>query len=258
MPKGIKGWAIWLAAQAGITTALAVAYKFVLKLIENAVTGWGDEQIAAWFGITSPSLSVVFSWSFPFILAATSLFAFYRFIIWHHQYVDAAEGSSKVSLPVKRANVPPKKQMTEPEQKPKSKALSVQPNAPRDWERLFAVGDDDTIWLKFLPDTKNYKADTLILILYGYSVLMNFEKVNVRHAHAQVQKTIDGAPNKPGNAMNWLFGPLAALQDNYEYADNLLTWALERIDLSQGGRYRLTNSGQDKARTLSSDLISRA
>jgi hypothetical protein len=50
MPKGFRGWAIFGAGQLAFT----LLFKLIFKLAENAVIGWGDEQIAAYFGITSP------------------------------------------------------------------------------------------------------------------------------------------------------------------------------------------------------------
>jgi type II secretory pathway pseudopilin PulG len=75
MPQGIKGWAIWLGAQAVLTLAL----KLIVKLADNALISWGDDKIAAWFGITSPDASTVFDWALPFVLAAGTLWLFHRY-----------------------------------------------------------------------------------------------------------------------------------------------------------------------------------
>lgn len=75
MSQGIRGWAIWAIAQG----ALTLAYKLVYKLVENAMIGWGDDKIAAWFGITSPDTSTVFDWIVPFSLAAVTLWLFHHF-----------------------------------------------------------------------------------------------------------------------------------------------------------------------------------
>jgi hypothetical protein len=69
LPQGFRGWALWAVAQAGFT----LAYKLAYKLVENAMIGWGDDKIAAWFGITSPDASTVFDWAVPFLLAAVTL-----------------------------------------------------------------------------------------------------------------------------------------------------------------------------------------
>ncbi|MGJ5131142.1 hypothetical protein [Bradyrhizobium oligotrophicum] len=77
MPKGFKGWAIWAFAEA----VLLFAYKLVVKLVDNALIGWGDEKIAVWFGITSPDASTVFYWVVPFALAALTLWIFHRLTV---------------------------------------------------------------------------------------------------------------------------------------------------------------------------------
>ena len=79
MPKGLRDWAVWLVAwlvAQGIITSL---WRLVVGLAENAVLGWGDDQIAAWLGITSPTLSAVIAWAIPFILAAITLLLFHYF-----------------------------------------------------------------------------------------------------------------------------------------------------------------------------------
>src|SRR5712664_1104469 len=75
MPQGFKGWALWAFAQAVLTGAFKLAYK----LVENAMIGWGDEKVAALFGITSPDASTVFDWAVPFVLAAVTLWLFHRY-----------------------------------------------------------------------------------------------------------------------------------------------------------------------------------
>jgi hypothetical protein len=38
---------------------------------------------------------------------------------------------------------------------------------PQNWERLFLISEDrSSVLLRFLPDTKKYKADALLLIIY--------------------------------------------------------------------------------------------
>jgi hypothetical protein len=49
------------------------------RLLENAMIGWDDDQIGAFFGIHSPSLSTVVAWGLPFILAAVTLWIFHHY-----------------------------------------------------------------------------------------------------------------------------------------------------------------------------------
>jgi hypothetical protein len=70
-------WVVSLAVQAVLTLAW--------RLAENALLGWGDEQIGALFGITSPALSTVAAWMIPFLLAAGTLWGYHWIQIrWFH------------------------------------------------------------------------------------------------------------------------------------------------------------------------------
>jgi hypothetical protein len=73
MPQGIRGWAVWGAAQ----VVISLAYRLLYKLVENALVGWGDDKIAAVVGITSPEASTVFAWGFPIALAAGTLYLYH-------------------------------------------------------------------------------------------------------------------------------------------------------------------------------------
>jgi hypothetical protein len=73
MPNSTQGWIVWAAAQ----IVLTYLWKILVKLAENAVLGWGEEQIASWLGITSPTLSTVITWLVPFILAGLTLAAYH-------------------------------------------------------------------------------------------------------------------------------------------------------------------------------------
>jgi hypothetical protein len=75
MPTGLKGWAIWAVAQAGVTFAI----RLFIKLVDNAVMGWGDDRLAEFFGFTSPNASTAFNWAIPFVLAAVVLWLFHYY-----------------------------------------------------------------------------------------------------------------------------------------------------------------------------------
>jgi hypothetical protein len=109
--------------------------------------------------------------------------------------------------------------------------------------------------LKFLPDNKNYRTETLLLILYGHKVLLGHSRVPVNAAHLAVSKTIDGAPNKPNRALNWILGPIVALQDHF---NTNIGGDLKRVALSMGGMYELTKHGEARASSIAYDLINRA
>jgi hypothetical protein len=144
--------------------------------------------------------------------------------------------------------------------------ITPSPDAPEGWEKLFAVGDDGrSIWLRFLPDNRTYRADTLILIVFGHKVLRGITKVSVGSAHAAVDKTIDNSPGRPfdENPLQRAFGSirlasLMAGSANRDYGDECIPRYLERVGLAQGGKYQLTDEGESRARGLVYDLIRRA
>ncbi len=78
MPKGLSQWIAWLIAQ-GLLTG---AFRLIYKLVENAVLGWGDDQIAAWLGFSSPNAATVIAWGVPLALAALTLWGYHRFQVW--------------------------------------------------------------------------------------------------------------------------------------------------------------------------------
>jgi hypothetical protein len=141
--------------------------------------------------------------------------------------------------------------------------ITVTPAAPDNWDQLFAIGDDGrSVWLKFLPDTKHYRADTLVLIVYGQKVLRNVRRIRVEAAHAAVDKTVHNAPNMPRTSNAFLASILVMQQlkaaANLDWIDDCVPQYLERVGLSRGGFYQLTQDGERHAATLAYDLIRRA
>lgn len=269
MPKNLKRLSIWIAGQLTATAILTAAWHLILKLAENAVIGWTDNRIGELIG---PNALLVISWVLPVALAIATLFAFYHFILWRHQLAGGPSPSlppsnvaAAVSAPIaERGKQMGSEKKTEAKSDvPDDQKIEVSSDAPENWERLFSIEVDPekntrSLRLNFLPDTKKYKADTLLLVVYGYKVLLDLPKVSVRHAHWLVSYTVNSAPNKPTGGMAWLLGPLSSMHETDDYADEYLRSYLERIDLSQGGRYRLTEDGERQARALAYDLIRRA
>src|SRR5262245_56179688 len=87
MPQGLKGWLSWGAAQ----LILTLIFRWLYKLAENAVLGWGDDQIAALFGLKSPAASTVFAWLPPLLLAALVLWIYH---LVHAGFVATRHGFS--------------------------------------------------------------------------------------------------------------------------------------------------------------------
>jgi hypothetical protein len=141
--------------------------------------------------------------------------------------------------------------------------IIVTPAAPKNWEQLFVIGDDGkSVWLRFLPDTKHYRADMLVLIVYGQKVLRDVSRIRIDAAHAAVEKTVSNAPNRPKTSSGFftammMIGQLQAAA-NLDWVDQCVPLYLERVGLSQGGLYQLTQDGERHAATLAYDLIRRA
>jgi len=75
-----------IAVEFGVWAVLTAIYRWLLwlgsGLASNALMGWGDDQIAAWFGITAPSfvyvVSFATSWGPPLLLAAATMWIYHR------------------------------------------------------------------------------------------------------------------------------------------------------------------------------------
>jgi hypothetical protein len=141
--------------------------------------------------------------------------------------------------------------------------ITVTAAAPDNWEQLFAIGDDGrSVWLKFLPDTKHYRADALLVIVYGQKVLLGTPRIRIEAAHAAVDKTVQNAPNRPRTSNAFLASVLVMRQlteaANLDWIDECVPQYLERVGLSRGGFYQLTQDGERRAAGLAYDLIRRA
>jgi len=73
MPNSIQGWLVWAFFQAVLT----FVWKLLVKLAENAMLGWGDDQIATAIGITSPSAQTAIAWAIPLLLAFITLWVYH-------------------------------------------------------------------------------------------------------------------------------------------------------------------------------------
>ena len=124
------------------------------------------------------------------------------------------------------------------------------------WDALYEV-NNGKIRLRFVPDTDKSQTDTLLLVLYGYKLLLSADRVRIAAAHNEVRRALLEAPNRRT-------GPLAALDSIHLAAPIDFGRAaiddgyLERVSLSEGGLYRLTADGERYARRLALDLVRRA
>jgi hypothetical protein len=86
----VKKFIVELGVTAALTVALRLLGRLAAGLTSNAIMGWGDDQIAAWLGITAPSfiaaISFVTAWGPPLFLAVVTMWLYHR---WHGRGVVA-------------------------------------------------------------------------------------------------------------------------------------------------------------------------
>lgn len=129
-----------------------------------------------------------------------------------------------------------------------------------DWGKLYSRSEEgNLIHLRFLPDTSDVAKCTVVLIVYGYKVLMNLDTVSVRIVHNEVRRVQREAPNaKRFHGALGLYEFTAMLQD-LDYGQPAIDGGyLRRVRLSEGGAYELTTYGLVIARSTAFDLIERA
>jgi hypothetical protein len=73
MPHGIRGWGLFIVAQAILTFVL----HWLGKLAEHAMLTWSDEQIADFLHLSSPEAPTVISWAIPLFLGFITLLAYH-------------------------------------------------------------------------------------------------------------------------------------------------------------------------------------
>jgi hypothetical protein len=126
------------------------------------------------------------------------------------------------------------------------------------WEKLFKLTPDRTeVVLKYFPDTgTNRRNDALLLIVFGYELLLRRGGVEQDIVHSALH---DMLRNAPGSPLSPLEKFLAILPENVDFGEKYrLDGYLERNELSRGGYYNLTPSGRKRAMELTLDLVRRA
>lgn len=130
-----------------------------------------------------------------------------------------------------------------------------------DWRKLWSIADDNqSIRLNFFPDTKQRSADAVLLVVYGYELLLSATKVPARAVSSEMQRALHAAPGSPLSPMLRLTGTVySALGEKTDCGSyHLERGNLERVDLSRGGSYQLTADGESHAFHLAWDAIKRA
>jgi hypothetical protein len=136
------------------------------------------------------------------------------------------------------------------------KLLKIVPNGT---DKLFRITDRSEVFLRLFQDTGPTKrADALLLIIYGYKLLLGIDSVKLRVANLAVNEALGTAPNSPVPLfLNPIFQ--SGLGYDHDYGLEYVNCGfLEATGLSKGGFYRLTREGESRAEQLAKDLISRA
>lgn len=231
--------------------------------------GWVDDKIAGMLGVSSPSVEVVVSWAIPLGLAAATLGLYHLAQV----YLLAPRSENQdVSKPL--ANVEHSAPSVKNEENHNDIGLKQQLiNALAAREALAAAAggpplnisviydeykvsnNRNELRLRFFPDTDDYETDALLVICYIYKQVMGLDKLRCSFVHGQISYLRANAPNSRVSVIERMsvfglerdFGKIA-IRDSY----------VERIDLSEGGNYRLTARGENRARAVAQDMIKRA
>jgi hypothetical protein len=115
--------------------------------------------------------------------------------------------------------------------------------------------------LRFLPDTRDQSSDALLLICLGYKYIRNIDRMRIKFVHSQIEYLLARAP---GSRQSPIVGFMASISpalgsDERDFGQKCVQeGTVVRVGLSEGGRYRLTDWGENKAKALAHDLIERA
>ncbi len=130
------------------------------------------------------------------------------------------------------------------------------------WEKLYNEYDaanGKELRLRFLPDTDDQASDALLLICYGYKIIRKIDAIPRRFASNQIEYLLQ---NAPGTRQSYIAGFMASINTLSQERDFGKKCkdegTVELVALSEGGKYRITAWGENKARELACDLIARA
>jgi len=131
------------------------------------------------------------------------------------------------------------------------------------WDKLYeeyeAEPGKTELRLRFLPDTDEQILDTALLICFGYKVIRDLAAIRSAFVDSQIDYLRVNAPNSP-RQRNPLLGFESVLMSlaKPEYGKVVVGTFIERIGLLEGGKYRITDFGEERAKNLALDLIRRA
>ena len=132
------------------------------------------------------------------------------------------------------------------------------------WSKLYEeydVNSSKELRLRFLPDTNDQASDALLLICFGYKCIRNIDIIRTKFVHSQIEYLLARASgSRQSSIARYMASISPALgSDERDFGQKCIQeGTVVRVDLSKGGRYRLTNLGENKAKALARDLIERA
>jgi hypothetical protein len=132
------------------------------------------------------------------------------------------------------------------------------------WSKLYEeydVNNSKELRLRFLPDTNDQASDALLLICFGYKCIRNIDSIRIKLVHSQIEYLLARAPGSRQSPIARFMASISPAlgNDERDFGRKCIEeGTVVRIDLAEGGRYRLTNSGENKAKALARDLIERA
>lgn len=126
--------------------------------------------------------------------------------------------------------------------------------------KLYDASDERRgVRLRFVPDTEHAETAALLLMAFGYKALKGRDTVSIRDVHGGALRAYLEAPNSSLKGGADAARPWGIMQG----ADGAVRLQIEagnlvRVGLGEGGAYRLTPEGEEAAKALAADLISRA
>jgi hypothetical protein len=102
-----------------------------------------------------------------------------------------------------------------------------------------------------------------MLILFGYKLIHGIDDIPISHINASLRESGCISKDKKQTSLEMMMPWMRLLNSSAPTADEIArelmhVYVGEKLGLSRGGTYRLTNMGENHALKLAKDLIRRA
>ena len=139
---------------------------------------------------------------------------------------------------------------------------NFEPTTEIDPNILFGMTEEKSLFLKYLPDTKQLHQDTVLLILLGYKLLRNLDEISTDHMTWCLEKSgcRRPRPSSPFLAVALQLQDVRPLEAAEVAQPCIENGYIIKTGLSRraNGYLRLTQGGANQAADLMADLIRRA